>query len=120
MQLLFGQRTLDDSPIARLYQHYWLTILASIRQHISSREDAEDILLEVFVAALESTSLLTMGEKQQLAWLRHVAHLCQVVVEFSPDPRRGVVLVIECSLCLINSSRRCNNQRFVRALQHER
>jgi len=74
MQLLFGQRTLDDSPIARLYQHYWLTILASIRQHISSREDAEDILLEVFVAALESTSLLTMGEKQQLVWLRRVAH----------------------------------------------
>jgi len=49
-------------------------ILTDVLQHVPSREDAEDILLEVFLAALESETLLSLGEKQQMAWLRRVAH----------------------------------------------
>lgn len=73
MQLVHDSSTLDQSPIAELYQRHWLIILVSIRQLVPSREDAEDLLLEVFLAALESDILSTLGEKQQLAWLRRVA-----------------------------------------------
>jgi RNA polymerase sigma factor (sigma-70 family) len=37
-------------------------------------EDTEDLLLEVFLAALEHNNLATMAPGKQLAWLRRVAH----------------------------------------------
>lgn len=74
MQRLMSQSTLDNTDFAALYQKYWLTVLNYIRQRIASREDAEDLLLEVFLAALEDEELfLSLSEKQQLAWLRRVA-----------------------------------------------
>jgi hypothetical protein len=33
---------LDDSPIARLYQQHALSLMAYVRRHVPSREDAED------------------------------------------------------------------------------
>jgi RNA polymerase sigma factor (sigma-70 family) len=74
MQPLRRKSVLDHTAIAELYEHYWLTILLFIRQHIPVREDAEDVLLEVFLAALEDETLVTLAEKQQLVWLRHVAY----------------------------------------------
>lgn len=74
MQQLRSRSTSEHSLIADLYQRYWLLLLSNILQQITSREDAEDVLLEVFLAALESDMLLTLNEKQQLAWLRRVAH----------------------------------------------
>lgn len=64
----------DDSPIARLYQQHAFSIMTYVRRHVSSREDAEDIVLEVFVAALEQDGLVHIDEREQLAWLRGVAH----------------------------------------------
>jgi RNA polymerase sigma-70 factor (ECF subfamily) len=37
------------------------------------RLNAEDLLLEVFVAALNNQHLSHLGDEQQLAWLRRVA-----------------------------------------------
>ena len=74
MQLLSGPSGLEDTSIGRLYQRHWLALLATIRQHINSCEDAEDILLDVFLAALESRTLLSMSEQHQEAWLRRVAY----------------------------------------------
>lgn len=62
-----------NSFMEELYQRHRLTILSYILQHVSSKEDAEDMLLEVFVAALESPIITTLDERQQLAWLRRVA-----------------------------------------------
>jgi RNA polymerase sigma factor (sigma-70 family) len=74
MHRLMSQSALDNTAFAALYQRYWLTVLNYVRQRISSREDAEDILLESFLAALENEkSFLRLSEKQQLAWLRRVA-----------------------------------------------
>ena len=56
-----------------LYQLYAPFILAYIRLHISSEEDAEDILLDVFLAALQSKDLFTRVEESQRAWLLAVA-----------------------------------------------
>lgn len=57
-----------------LYVQYGQAIFAYLRLHVSSLEDAEDLLLEVFLAALEHNNLVTFAPGKQLAWLRRVAH----------------------------------------------
>lgn len=74
MQRLSSQPNLEDTPLGKLYQRHWLALLTAIRQSISSQEDAEDILLDVFLAALENKTLLSMHEQYQEAWLRRVAY----------------------------------------------
>ncbi len=76
-----SQRTLQSmstnlapTALAALYEKYWLAIFVYVRQILPSLEDAEDVLLEVFLAALESDILAALEEKQQLAWLRRVAY----------------------------------------------
>ena len=64
---------LDDSLIARLYQQYALSLMMYIRRTVPAREEAEDILLEVFLAALKQKELAHFSEQQQLAWLQRVA-----------------------------------------------
>src|SRR5689334_16559879 len=66
--------TLDRSPVAALYQEHAPTIFAYLRGRMSSLEDAEDVLLEVFLAALEHEKLAALPPNEQLAWLRSVAH----------------------------------------------
>ena len=63
-----------DSPVARLYELHATAIFAYLRQQTTSREDAEDILVEVFVAAVESGAFDRLGEKEQVVWLWRVAH----------------------------------------------
>ncbi len=62
-----------DSAQERLYLLHAPVILAYLRLHVSSEEEAEDMLLEVFLAALQSKDLLTRGEKLQQGWLLTVA-----------------------------------------------
>jgi DNA-directed RNA polymerase specialized sigma24 family protein len=63
-----------DSSLTILYNQHAPTIFAYLRFHTSSREDAEDLLLEVFLAALEFEQILERSEEKQRAWLRSVAH----------------------------------------------
>ena len=60
---------LESPPLAILYERYAPFILDYARKHVSSWEDAEDILVEVFVAALENPALFALTEHQQGAWL---------------------------------------------------
>ncbi|WP_338247053.1 RNA polymerase sigma factor [Dictyobacter halimunensis] len=64
----------QHSLIEQLYQRYWLLLFNTISQRIASKEEAEDILVEVFLAAYESPVIATLSEQQQLAWLRRAAH----------------------------------------------
>ncbi len=57
-----------DSPIARLYELHATAIFAYLRRQTPSREDAEDILVEVFAAAVEYAAFDRLGEKEQVAW----------------------------------------------------
>ncbi len=69
-----GMQTIDDdAPIAMLYQRYAPLILAYVRRHGLSREDAEDLLFEVFLAALEHEKLADFNDDKQRAWLLRVA-----------------------------------------------
>jgi RNA polymerase sigma-70 factor (ECF subfamily) len=63
-----------DSPLARLYQEHAPAVFAWLRLRAPTQEDAEDLLLEVFLAALEQASVLqTRDGPTQRAWLRRVA-----------------------------------------------
>lgn len=61
------------SFMEELYQRHRSAILTYILRHVTTREEAEDILLEVFIAALESPTIATLDPPHQLAWLRRVA-----------------------------------------------
>ena len=63
-----------DLGQAMLYERYGQAIFGYLRLHAHSLEDAEDLLLEVFLAALERDNLATLPPGEQLAWLRRVAH----------------------------------------------
>ena len=56
-----------------LYERFAEPLLAYLCQQVSDRQDAEDLLLEVFLAALENNSLAGLPGTRQLAWLRRVA-----------------------------------------------
>ncbi len=53
-----------------LFHHHAPAIFAFLRQQTSSREDAEDILLEVFTAVLKQKNLgrLPLGQQTPLIW----------------------------------------------------
>src|SRR5437879_13436268 len=66
--------TQAKSAAAALYDRYASSIFAYARLYTPSSEDAEDVTLEVFTAALEQEKLSALTERQQLVWLRRVAH----------------------------------------------
>lgn len=59
--------------VAELYRQYSPAIFTYLSQRAPGIEDAEDILVEVFLAALENAQFSTLPEKAQLAWLWRVA-----------------------------------------------
>src|SRR5947209_1330359 len=76
-----------------LFERYAASVFAYIRLHTPSWEDAEDLLLEVFVAAWEQRNLSWLAEKQRLVWLRRVAH--NKLVDRYRRSHRGVALSYE-------------------------
>ncbi len=58
---------------AALFDRFAPAIFAYLYGQIASRQDAEDLLLDVFLAAQQNNALSALGEERQLAWLRRVA-----------------------------------------------
>jgi RNA polymerase sigma-70 factor (ECF subfamily) len=56
-----------------LYDRFAAIIFHYLFQQVSHEQDAEDLLLEVFLAALQDKSLSNLPAGRQLAWLRRVA-----------------------------------------------
>src|SRR5438270_5083033 len=63
-----------ESTDHALYERNAASVFAYVRLHTPSWEDAEDLTLEVFTAALEQNNLSWLADKQQFIWLRNVAH----------------------------------------------
>jgi RNA polymerase sigma-70 factor (ECF subfamily) len=63
----------DERPDMELYQRFAPTILQGILRQVPHQQDAEDLLLEVFLAALRNPTLVHLAPERQLAWLRKVA-----------------------------------------------
>lgn len=79
----------DSSSQTSLYERYGRAIFGYLRLRMPALEDAEDLLLEVFLAALEHDNLATFSPEEQLAWLRRVAHnkLANVYRKTSRNPQ---------------------------------
>lgn len=80
-----------------LYESYGQVIFGYLRLHMHSLEDAEDLLLEVFLAALEHDNLAALSPGEQLAWLRRVAHnkLVNVYRRASRSPQVTLDSIVE-------------------------
>jgi len=59
----------DDERYAQLYQRYAPALFAYVYQQISSREDAEDIVLTVFLCVLQNQRFPAFDERKQEKWL---------------------------------------------------
>jgi RNA polymerase sigma factor (sigma-70 family) len=63
----------DDGVVSELYRMHAPALLTHLRVNMQSKEDAEDLLLDVFLAALESAPLHALSLEQQRFWLWRVA-----------------------------------------------
>jgi RNA polymerase sigma factor (sigma-70 family) len=61
-----------EQEMALLYRKYAPGLLAYVRMRITSEEDAEDLVVEVFVAAIENTKFAALSEKEKQMWLWRV------------------------------------------------
>ena len=59
----------DGELYAELYRRYASALFAYVYHHLSSREDAEDIVLNVFLSVLQNQQFPTFEEQKQEAWL---------------------------------------------------
>lgn len=64
---------LQSGKKSAIYTEFAPAILVYLCEMVSNKQDAEDLLLEVFLAAFQSDLLLALPARQQLAWLRRVA-----------------------------------------------
>lgn len=60
---------LNGPGVQILYQRYAPELFAYVYRQTNSREDAEDVLLEVFLLALEDRRFSSLNEPKQRAWL---------------------------------------------------
>lgn len=73
MRLRTPSSEIENSPVAALYQRHAHKLFKYIYVSLSHREEAEDILIEVFLAAHKYRELGRLNEQQQFAWLVSVA-----------------------------------------------
>src|SRR5581483_6766976 len=67
---IYGSR--EEPEMALLYRTYAPGLLAYVRMHVALQEDAEDLVVEVFLAAIENAKFATLPEKAQQLWLWRV------------------------------------------------
>jgi RNA polymerase sigma-70 factor (ECF subfamily) len=85
-----GKKGLDEDAAAELYRRHAPSILAYLRMHMSSWEEAEDVLVEVFLAALEKENFSALRENEQRSWLWRVARN-KVIDGFRAAQRRQIL-----------------------------
>src|SRR4051812_48288467 len=61
-----------EQEMALLYRKFAPGLLTYVRMRITSEEDAEDLVVEVFMAAIENAKFTAFSEKEQQLWLWRV------------------------------------------------
>src|SRR5712692_2436213 len=61
-----------EQEMALLYRKYAPGLLTYVSMHITSQEDAEDLVVEVFLAAIENAKFALLSEKAKQLWLWRV------------------------------------------------
>ncbi len=64
---------MKDRTIEELFERHAEKLFAYLCQHAPSREDAEDVLAETFMAALAERKFMQLSATAQTAWLWRVA-----------------------------------------------
>ena len=105
----------DPSPAAVLYQQYAQVIFAYLHRHTGSWEDAEDLLLEDFLAALENNQLSAVPEGSRLPWLQRVAQR-KLVDHYRRSSRRASLPIEQVAETLLEDEELIPEQQ---ALRHE-
>lgn len=83
----------DGSLLEYLYKKHVRDVLRYVQRYIFSREDADDLLVEVFLAALENENALNLSEGNQLAWLLRVAR--NKIVDYQRRAIRHPVVALD-------------------------
>jgi RNA polymerase sigma factor (sigma-70 family) len=63
----------EEIDVGILYQRHARAVLRYLNARLTIKEDAEDLLIEVFLASLHHPTLLKQNASEQLAWLYRVA-----------------------------------------------
>ncbi|MDQ2903949.1 MAG: sigma-70 family RNA polymerase sigma factor [Chloroflexota bacterium] len=95
-----GTDEADDVGALSLYDRFATTIFDYLSQQLASREDAEDLLVEVFLAAHNQPMLFPLSDERQLAWLRRVAK--NKVVDHYRHHAVVRMLPLEQALCTVD------------------
>lgn len=82
----------DKAYLTAVYQRYAPPLFAYLHRHAYSLEDTEDLLLEVFLAALERPGFERLGAKEQEAWLWCVARNKMTDLHRKRARRQGIPL----------------------------
>jgi len=106
---------LDARGAAALYQQHAPTLFAYLRRRAASWEDAEDLLVEVFVAALDREKIFSIPEKERLPWLLRVAQH-KLVDQYRQATRRPSIPLDEATDDLLENEDQGPEQV---ALRHE-
>lgn len=74
MKFSHKSTTNSHSLLEELYTRHSPALFAYLLHKTGSPENAEDVLVDVFVAALETSMFAELSEKEQVSWLWRVAH----------------------------------------------
>src|SRR5690242_3145095 len=86
----------DEEAVNSLYSRYATALFNYMRLYVASQEDAEDILLDTFLLALESSTFATLSEQKQRAWLYSTARH-KIVDRYRKETRRQFVTLEQVS-----------------------
>lgn len=107
--------SVEPSSIALLYDRHAHTILTYVSRFAASSEDADDLVVEVFIAAMEKPVWATWSEGEQLAWLRRIAR--NKAVDHYRQRIRHPSIPLEQAVSLLYEDEQCAPE--ARALRHE-
>ncbi len=68
-----GEGVVPDGIDITFYDRHAPLIFSYLYRQVSSQQDAEDLLLEVFLAAFQHEPFRTFDSERQIAWLKRVA-----------------------------------------------
>jgi RNA polymerase sigma factor (sigma-70 family) len=78
------------ADFSEIFGRYGSVIFTYLLLHASSREEAEDLTIDVFTAALELEAFLLWDAPRQIAWLKRVAYT-RLVDSFRRSKRHPVI-----------------------------
>jgi len=86
------QMTQVEQEMALLYRKYAPSMLIYVRMRVPSPEDAEDLVVEVFMAALEHAKFAELSEKAKQLWLWRVTRNKVIDTYRRAKTRQSVIL----------------------------